>query len=136
MECGDYHQPPSIKKLTIWGIVELVLLGLLLINCIYGFVENSSLNSIWNFNGLVANGFEIAGIIFILISIWKEKGSFMKLGVLCLAVTVIISLVIFIISLFSKVNGSSIIHLILNCFLCYLLWIQSAGFTTESPQQQ
>ena len=109
---------------------------LLLINCIYGFAENSGLNSFWDFNGLVANGFAIAGIIFIFISMWKENGSFMKLGVLCLAVTVIISLVIFIISLFSKVNGSSIIHLILNCFLCYLFWIQSAGFTTEPETPQ
>ena len=134
MECGDYHQPPSKSKITIWGIVELVLLVLLFINCIYGFAENSGLNSFWDFNGLVANGFAIAGIIFIIISICKENGSFMKLGVLCLAVTVIISFVIFIISLFSKVNGSSIIHLILNCFLCYLFWIQSSGFTSESPQ--
>ena len=129
MECGDIHEPPSRSKVTIWCIVELVIMAILGINCIYGFAENASLKSVWQIIGLIANGFGVAGLIFVILAIWQENGAFMKIGTLCFAVTLIISIVLFIVSLFSgNVSGSSLVHFILNCFLCYVFWIQSGGF--------
>ena len=126
MECGSIEQPPSRTQVTIWCIVELVVMAILGINCIYGFAENAGLHSIWDIIGLVANGFGIAGLIFVCLGLWQENGGFMKIGTLCFAVTLIISIVLFIISLFDgHTSGSSIIHFILNCFLCYVFWIQS-----------
>ena len=129
MECGDIHEPPSRSRVTIWCIVELVIMAILGINCIYGFAENAGLNSFWDVIGLIANGFGIAGLILVILAIWQENGSYMKIGTLCFAVTLIISIVLFIVSLLhGHVSGSSIIHFILNCFLCYVFWIQSGGF--------
>ncbi len=129
MECGDIHEPPSRSRVTIWCIVELVIMAFLGINCIYGFAESAGSSGVWAIIGLVANGFGIAGLIFVILAIWMENGSYMKIGTLCFAVTLIISIVLFIVNLINgHTSGSLIIHFILNCFLCYVFWIQSGGF--------
>ena len=98
MECGDIHEPPSRTKMTIWCIVEFVIMIFLGINCIYGFAENASLKNFWNVIGLVANGFGIAGLLLVCYAMWAENGAFMKIGTLCFAVTLIFSIVLFIVS--------------------------------------
>ena len=129
MECGDIHEPPSRSRVTIWCIVELVIMAILGLNCIYGFAESAGAKGVWAIIGLVANGFGIAGLVFVILAIWQENGSYMKIGTLCFAVTLIISIVLFIYNLINgHTSGSSIIHFILNCFLCYVFWIQSGGF--------
>ena len=45
MERGDIHEPSSKSTVTIWCIVELVIMAILVINCIYGFAENAGINS-------------------------------------------------------------------------------------------
>ena len=129
MECGDIHEPPSRSKVTIWCIVELVLMAIIGINCIYGFAEAMKMEFLWAIIFLVGNGFGIAGLVFVILAIWKENGAFMKIGTLCFAIALIISIVIFILNLINgHVSGSSIIHFIIDCFLCYVFWIQSGGF--------
>ena len=129
MECGDIHEPPSRSKVTVWCIVELVLMAIIGINCIYGFAEAAKMDSLLAIIFLVGNGFGIAGLIFVILGIWKENGGFMKTGTLCFAIALIISIVIFVLNLLhGDITGSSIVHFALDCFLCYIFWVQSGGF--------
>ena len=132
MECGDYHEAPSRAKVTIWCIVELVLMAIIGLNCLYGFAEAARLNNFFYcIILLVGNGFGIAGLIFVILGIWKENGGFMKTGTMCFVIALIINIVVFILNLLfgdHYITFSSIIHFILDCFLCYLFWIQSGGF--------
>ena len=131
MECGDYHEAPSRAKVTIWCIVELVLMAIIGLNCLYGFAEAVKMDHLFTIIFLVGNGFGIAGLIFVILGIWKENGGFMKTGTFCFAIALIISIVIFVINLLDsnhKITGSLIVHFILDCFLCYLFWVQSGGF--------
>ena len=131
VECGDYKEPPSRAKITVWCIVELILMAVIGLNCLYGFFEAFDMQFIQSIIFLVGNGFGIAGLGFVIFGLWKENGAFMKTGTFCFAIALIISIVIFIWRLFfdnSKLTGSSIVHLVLDCFLCYLFWVQSGGF--------
>ena len=117
------------QMLLFWCIVELVLMAIIGLNCLYGFAEATKMNSLLSIIFLVGNGFGIAGLIFVILGLWKENGGFMKTGTLCFAVALIISIVIFIFNILQgSITGSSIVHFILDCFLCYLFWIQSGGF--------
>ena len=129
MECGDLHEPPSRSKVTIWCIVELVLMAIIGLNCLFGFFEAVNMEFFWNIIFLVGNGFGIAGLLFVIFGLWKENGGFMKTGIFCFAIALIISIVIFVWNLLhGEITGSSIVHFVLDCFLCYIFWIQSGGF--------
>ena len=129
MECGDYHEAPSRAKVTVWCIVELVLMAIIGLNCLYGFAEATRMQNLYSIIFLVGNGFGIAGLIFVILGIWKENGGFMKTGTFCFAIALIISIVIFVLNLLNgDITGSSIVHFLLDCFLCYLFWVQSGGF--------
>ena len=131
MECGDLHEPPSRSKVTIWCIVELVLMAIIGLNCLFGFFEAVNMEFFWNIIFLVGNGFGIAGLLFVIFGLWKENGGFMKTGTFCFVIALIISIVVFVWNLIngSHITGSSIVHFVLDCFLCYIFWIQSGGFT-------
>ena len=129
MECGDYHEPPSRAKVTIWCIVELVLMAIIGLNCLYGFAEAVKMEFFWNIIFLVGNGFGIAGLLFVIFGLWKENGAFMKTGIFCFAIALIISIVVFVWNLLNgNITGASIVHFVLDCFLCYIFWVQSGGF--------
>ena len=83
------------------------------------------LGSILSFLTYVGNGFGVAGLILICFALWKENPAVMKIGILCFVVTLILSILIFVFTLFDGVSGSSIIHFILDIFLCIILWTQS-----------
>ena len=127
MECGNISDPPSRSKTTIWCIVELVIMGIVGINCIYGFFDCMALEGMLSLIGLIGNGFGVAGLIFVSLALWKENGAFMKIGILCYAVCLIMSIVIFVFTLFSGVRGSSIIHFIFDLILCIIFWMQSGN---------
>ena len=125
MECGSISDPPSSSKKTVWCIVEVVAFVIFGINCLYGFLESGRLSSILSFLAYVGNGFGVAGLILICFALWKENPAVMKIGILCFVVTLILSILIFVFTLFDGVSGSSIIHFILDIFLCIILWTQS-----------
>ena len=129
VECGNIEEPPSRSKVTVWCIVELVVMAIIGVNCIYGFAENAKLGSLWNILALVGNGFGIAGLIFVILSLWKENGGLMKTGTICFAIALIINIVIFVFFLIDgNINFSSIAHFALDVFLCYVFWVQSGHF--------
>ena len=127
MECGNISDPPSKSKKTIWCIVELVIMAIVGLNCIYGFFDCMALEGILSLIGLIGNGFGIAGLILVSLGLWKENGTFMKIGILCYAVCLVMSIVVFVFTLFSGVRVSSIIHFIFDIFLCVIFWMQSGN---------
>ena len=127
MECGNISDPPSKSKKTIWCIVELVIMAIVGLNCIYGFFDCMALEGILSLIGLIGNGFGIAGLILVSLGLWKENGAFMKIGILCYAVCLVMNIVVLVFTLFSGVRGSSIIHFIFDIFLCVIFWMQSGN---------
>ena len=129
MECGDVREPPSRSKMTIWCIVELVIMAIVGINCVYGFFDSLQLegNFIWVLISLIGNGFGVAGLIFVCLALWKESAAFMRIGILCYAVCLIIGIIIFIFSIFNGFRPSSLIHVIFDIILCVIFWMQSGN---------
>ena len=79
MKCGNISDPPSRSKTTIWCIVELVIMGIVGINCIYGFFDCLALNGILSLIGVIGNGFGVAGLIFVSLALWKRMELLWKL---------------------------------------------------------
>ena len=137
VECGSMDQPPSIQNLTIWGIVTFVIMAVLGISSIYGVMEALKFGSFWSIIGLVGSGFGVAGLIFVLLSIFQNNSVYMKIGIFCFLVSCIINIVLFILGLLGlwgdgKFYVGSLLQLLLNLFLCYLFYRQSSGFTAAS----
>ena len=138
VECGSMDQPPSIQNLTIWGIVTFVIMAVLGISSIYGVMEALNFPSFWSIIGLIGSGFGVAGLIFVVLSIFQNNGVYMKIGCFCFLVSCIISLVLFILGLIGlmgehKFHAGNLITLLLDIFLCYLFFLQSKGFSPSSP---
>ena len=127
MECGNISDPPSRSKRTIWCIVELVIMGIVGLNCLFGFFDCARIGGFLSLLGIIGNGFGIAGLLFVCFALWKENGAFMKIGILCYAVCLIMGIVVFVFTLFHGVSGSSIIHVIFDVILCIIFWMQSGN---------
>lgn len=134
VECGTIDQPPNIHNLTIWGIVTFVIMLVLGVGSIYGVMDSLRMNDFWAIIGIVGNGFGVAGLIFVLLSIFQNNPVHMKIGVFCFLISCIINIVVFIIFIIRDkgLYYGGLLTLLLDIFLCYLFYRQSNGFTPST----
>ena len=142
VECGSIDQPPSIEHVTIWGVVTFVIMLVLGLSSVGGVLEvlNSDELSLWSFILLAGSGFGVAGLVLVILSLVKKNSLYMKMGIFCFLVSCIINIVLIILAVFgvsdSKLYISSILHIALDIFLCYLFYRQSSGFSPSIPSTQ
>ena len=135
VECGSIDQPPSIENITIWGVVTFVVMFIVGLSSVYGVVEAlNSVLTLWSFILLAGSGFGVAGLVFVIISLIKKNPFYMKLGIFCFLISCIINIVLIVFAILKVDDGnqlfiSSILHIALDIFLCYLFYRQSSGFT-------
>ena len=132
VECGTIDQPPSFTNITIWGIITFIIMLVLGISSLMGVIEGCHFNnSFYSILLLVASGFGVAGLIFVILAIIQNNGAHMKIGSLCFLVSCLINVVLFILYIANKedIYFANILELCLDIFLCYLFYRQSNGFS-------
>ena len=141
VECGSIDQPPSIEQLTIWGIITFVIMLVVGLSSVGGVLEvlNSQI-TLWSFILLAGSGFGVAGLVLVIISLVKKNPLYMKMGIFCFLISCIINIVLIVLALLnvsdSHLYFSSILHIALDIFLCYLFYRQSSGFSPSAPSTQ
>ena len=128
VECGNIDTPPSRTNITIWGIVEFIIMCFIGLSCL-GTILGSFYNTI-NFVsiiGFVGAGFGFAGLIFVILGLLQSNGRYFNIGMICFFINILIAIVCII---FSIINGShvyfgTILTICLDIFMAYVLWRQS-----------
>ena len=135
VECGSMKDPPSIENITVWGIITFVIMAALGLASIYGVLNALQFWSIWSILDLVASGFGVAGLIFVILSLVKKNPLYMKFGIICFLVNCICCLVLFLLYFINndeekkaETITSWLLRLVLDVFLCYLFYLQSGSF--------
>lgn len=130
VECGNIDTPPSKANITIWGIVELILMVIIGLLCFFGFFDilrYSDIN-VWSIINLIGNGFGIAGLVFIILGLWQSNASYIKIGIVCFLVSILIYIVCLVYGILSGagISFKNLFSLLLNLFMAYVLWRQSS----------
>ena len=135
VECGSMKDPPSIENITVWGIITFVIMAVLGLASIYGVLNALQFWSIWSILDLVASGFGVAGLIFVILSLVKKNPLYMKFGIICFLVNCICCLILFLLYFINndeekkaETITSWLLRLVLDVFLCYLFYLQSGSF--------
>ena len=133
VECGSMKDPPSFENVTVWGIVTFVIMAILGVASIYGVINALNFWSLWSILDLVASGFGVAGLIFVIISLVQKNPMHMRVGIICFLINCICCLVLFIFYIIGSGKHkfesilSWMLRLVLDIFLCYLFYVQSGG---------
>ena len=131
VECGSISQPPSINNLTIWGIVTYIVMIVVGGSSIFGVYDALHFNdSFYSIILLVGSCFGVAGLVLVIISFVKNNPTYMKLGVVCFLISVIVHIALLILYIIKgDFNLPNVLQLALDIFMCVLFYLQSNGFS-------
>ena len=135
--CGDLDRPPSRQNMSLFAIIELVIMGVVGILCLIGLVDfikalNKSSGS-WDvitILRLIEYVLIVAGLVLIIIGLFCSISQYqIRTGIMCFAVGGIISIVITVMyitdSRYEENFFYNICYIILMIFLVWVLWRQS-----------
>ena len=135
--CGDLDRPPSRQNMSLFTIIELVIMGVVGILCLIGLVDfikalNKSSGS-WDvitILRLIEYVLIVAGLCLIIIGLFCSISQYqIRTGIMCFAVGGIISIVITVMyitdSRYEENFFYNICYIILMIFLVWILWRQS-----------
>ena len=130
VECGNIDTPPSRSNMTIWGIVELVIMILIGVSCAFNVMDAISYRmNVWNIVWFVGNAFGVAGLIFVILGLFFTGGYHFRIGMICFFVSIIIAIIYLVITILHvgqrEIYFSTIVYLCLDIFMAYVLWRQS-----------
>lgn len=130
VECGNMETPPSRSNMTIWGIVELIVMGVIGLTCLFNLFDyvNRGIGGVWSIIGLVGNGLGLAGLVFICLGLYQSNSGHIKIGIICFLVSTLICCVCIVFSILNgeKLYFGMIVTLALYIFIAYVLWKQSS----------
>ena len=131
--CGDLDRPPSRSNMSLFAIIEIVIMGvcgvLCLVQLINMFNSNTPLNNVWTIVQIIIDILIVAGLVFVIYGLFcAPSPAPIRTGILCFVVGAILALVVLVVQL---VNGKGLTvyelcYMILLFFLAYILWRQSA----------
>ena len=128
VECGNIYTPPSRSNMTIWGIVELVVMVLIGVSCLLNVLHTlgshiDTLSIIW----FVGNGFGVAGLVFVILGLFFTGVYHFRIGMICFFISIIIAIVYIVFQILSgyEIYFATIVYLCLDIFMAYVLWVQS-----------
>ena len=133
IECGDIDTPPSRQSITIWGLVEFIIMCIIGIFCLIDFFNVFYTEiTVRSIIAIVGDAFGIAGLVFIILGLWMSNSGHFRTGILCFLVSIIITLVVIVWGLISGASFTlrTLLVVVFDVFLAYVLWRQSAQLTT------
>ena len=129
---GDLERPPSRSNMSLFAIIELVIMGVLAIFCLVElinlFKNDSSLNNVDTILRIIVDFLIVIGLCLIVYGLFCAMSpSPIRSGILCYLLAALISLVVII---YYFVQGSGItfyqfVYAVFLLFLAYFLWRQS-----------
>lgn len=136
--CGDIDKPPSRSNMTLFAIVELVIMGVVGVLCLVDLVrliQYMGDNHNWDVIEIlrvIEYGLIVAGLVLIIIGIFCSASQYqIRTGILCFCIGTILAVVILILLIKDdRTNDTlffNICYMILLIFLAYILWRQSAN---------
>ena len=130
MECGSIDTPPSRSNMTIWGIVEFVIMIFIGASCLLNVLDTIHYTmNVWNIVWFVGNAFGVAGLIFVILGLLQSNGRYFNIGMICFFINIVISIVCIVFSIIgygSAVYFGTIVTVCLDIFMAYVLWRQSS----------
>ena len=130
VECGNIDTPPSRSNMTIWGIVEFIIMIFIGVSCALNVINALGYSmSFWGIIWFVGNGFGVAGLVFVILGLFFTGGYHFKIGMICFFISILIAIVYIVITIL-RVEGrefyfSTAVYLCLDIFMAYVLWRQS-----------
>ena len=131
--CGNIDSPPSRANMSLFAIVELVIMGVVGVLCLvdlYYLINNLKNWDVIEILRVVEYGLIVAGLCLIIIGLFCSISQYqIRTGILCFCIGAILAIVITILVLIRKQNEESVVfnicYIILMTFLAWILWRQS-----------
>ncbi len=131
--CGDIYSPPSRTNMSLFAIIELVIMGVVGVLCLvdlYYLVNNLKHWEVLEILRVVEYSLIVVGLALILIGLFCSISQYqIRSGVLCFCIGAILAVVITILILLRKENQESVVfnilYIIFMTFLAWILWVQS-----------
>ena len=135
-ECGDINRPPSRGNMSLFAIIELVVMGVVGIVCLvdlYRLIEYMNKDHDWDIIEIlrvVEYCLIVAGLVFIIIGLFCSPSQRqIYTGVVCFLIGTILAIILTVLLIREdRTNdslGYNICYIILLTFLAYILWKQS-----------
>ena len=137
--CGDITSPPTRGNMSIFAIIELVIMGAVGVVCLVNLVkmiqeltDDKSSRHFDEFTILQIIVFVliVAGLCFILIGLFCSISSYhIRTGIMCFCIGTIVAVVLTILIIYRGLEKDdlffNICYIIFLIFLAYILWLQS-----------
>ena len=131
--CPELEKPPSKANMGIVQIIELVIMGVVAILCLYDLFNMLSYKGSdgWKILAIIVDCLIIAGLVFIVIGLFcGTTTQKIRIGIYCFFAGTIIE-VVCIVYFLIKASGSldtwlvNLIKAVILVFLAWVLWRQS-----------
>ena len=131
--CGDMYQPPTRSNLSLFNIIELVIMLVVGILCaieLVDILQNIKTIQVYGVLTLIDDILVVVALIYIVVGLFCGLSNYqIKWGIFLFACAGILAMVIIVL----EINGSSgknvwikILQFILYLFLTWILWNQAA----------
>ena len=129
--CGDLERPPSRSNMSLFAIIEIVIMGVLAVFCLVELIElfksDVPMNNVSTILRIIVDILIVVGLCLILYGLFcaMSPGP-IRSGIICYLLAAIISLVVLV---YYFINGGvtfyQFVYAIFLLLLAYFLWIQS-----------
>ena len=133
--CGNLDSPPSRHNMSLFAIIELVIMGVVGVICLIELVHvlqngNFKYWGLIQYLKVVVDALIVIGLVLILIGLFCSPSQYqIRSGILCFCVGTILSIVITILIIMDGKNQDqmlyNICYIVLLVFLAWILWRQS-----------
>ena len=129
--CGDIYNPPSRSNLSIFAIIELVVMGVVAILSLvelFDFISgDKKSNDMIKMLIIIDDIVIVVAAAYLIVGLFFFGGNKLRLGILCFIAAGILSMVILILQINEGVGDEllySIFKFIIYLFLTFVLWKQ------------
>ena len=129
--CGDIYNPPSRSNVSIFAIIEIVIMGVVAILSLvelFDFISGDKKSNDMIKMLIIIDDFVIvAAAAYIIVGLFFFGGNKLRIGILCFIAAGILSMVILILQINEGVGDEllySIFKFIIYLFLTFVLWKQ------------
>ena len=131
--CGDIYNPPSRSNMSLWAIIELVIMGVVSILCLcelFDFIQHDKKSGdLVKFLIIVDDILIVCAICYIVAGLFFSYcgGSKLKIGILLFVGAGILAMVILVLQISKGVGDEiwyKIFQLLLYLLLTFILWKQ------------
>ena len=133
--CGNLDSPPSRHNMSLFAIIELVIMGVVGVICLIELVHvlqngNFKYWGIIEYLKVVVDALIVIGLVLILIGLFCSPSQYqIRSGILCFCIGTILSIVITVLIIMDGKNQDqmlyNICYIVLLVFLAWILWRQS-----------